>query len=67
MFYTAINARRVELNQLLKVQLGLKKIKDAKSPVDTALPDMQDLMAKGILVKEDAGGRSTNYEMKKIL
>lgn len=28
---------------------------------DTALRDIPDLMDKGILVKEDAGGRSTSY------
>ncbi|MCE5205736.1 MAG: hypothetical protein LLF80_06505 [Porphyromonadaceae bacterium] len=30
---------------------------------DTALRDIQDLMAKGILRKEAQGGRSTNYEL----
>ena len=30
---------------------------------DTALRDIQDLIAKGILRKTDEGGRSTNYEL----
>jgi len=31
---------------------------------DTALRDIQDLVAKGILEKEDGGGRSTSYRLK---
>jgi Fic family protein len=31
---------------------------------DTALRDIQDLIEKGVLVKSERGGRSTNYEMK---
>jgi Fic family protein len=30
---------------------------------DTALRDIQDLINKAILQKEEAGGRSTNYEL----
>ena len=40
-----------------------KWAKIAKCSPDTALRDIQDLIAKGILQKEAAGGRSTNYEM----
>ncbi|MBQ9545715.1 MAG: Fic family protein [Bacteroidales bacterium] len=36
-----------------------------KCSTDTALRDLQDLVAKGILVRTDAGGRSTSYELKK--
>jgi len=32
-----------------------------KCSPDTALRDIQDLINKNILMKEDAGGRSTNY------
>ena len=32
---------------------------------DTAIRDINDLISKNILQKEDAGGRSTNYELKK--
>lgn len=35
-----------------------------KCSTDTALRDLQDLVAKGILVRTNAGGRSTGYELK---
>jgi len=38
-----------------------KWAKIAKCSQDTALRDIQDLMMQGILVKEEAGGRSTSY------
>ncbi len=41
-----------------------KWAKIAKSSSDTALRDIQDLINKNILLKENAGGRSTNYELK---
>lgn len=41
-----------------------KWAKIAKCSSDTALRDIQDLIRKGILQKEVAGGRSTNYELK---
>lgn len=41
-----------------------KWAKITKCSQDTALRDIVDLMEKGILVKENAGGRSTNYELK---
>ena len=34
-----------------------------KCSSDTALRDIQDLITKGVLRKENAGGRSTNYEL----
>jgi Fic family protein len=34
-----------------------------KCSQDTALRDIQDLIGKGILVKSNLGGRSTNYEL----
>jgi Fic family protein len=37
--------------------------KMTKSSPDTALRDIQDLIDKGILVKEAGGGRSTNYAL----
>lgn len=40
-----------------------KWAKIAKCSTDTALRDVQDLISKGILRKEDKGGRSTNYEL----
>lgn len=36
-----------------------------KCSTDTALRDLQDLVTKGILVRTDAGGRSTGYELKR--
>ena len=36
-----------------------------KCSTDTALRDIQDLVRKGILVRTDAGGRSTGYELVK--
>jgi len=40
-----------------------KWAKIAKCSQDTALRDIEDLMAKGVLRKEAAGGRSTAYEL----
>jgi Fic family protein len=34
---------------------------------DTALRDINDLLEKKILVKEQAGGRSTSYGLKAVL
>lgn len=44
-----------------------KWAKIAKCSADTALRDIQDLIEKEILRKETAGGRSTNYEINKII
>ena len=35
----------------------------AKCSPDTALRDITNLLARGILRKSDAGGRSTSYEL----
>lgn len=35
-----------------------------KTSTDTALRDIQDLLKKGILEQEEAGGRSTSYKLK---
>jgi Fic family protein len=43
-----------------------KWAKIAKCSKDTAIRDINDLIDKGILQKESAGGRSTNYELKQI-
>jgi Fic family protein len=42
-----------------------KWAKIAKCSKDTAIRDINDLIDKDILQKEPAGGRSTNYELKK--
>lgn len=41
-----------------------KWAKMTKCSTDTALRDIQDLVTKKILVKEEAGGRSTSYKIK---
>lgn len=67
---TPINERqRLMLNKLLhgidgKLRTS-KWAKMAKCSTDTALRDIKDLIEKGILQQEPAGGRSTNYELKK--
>jgi Fic family protein len=43
-----------------------KWAKMTKTSPDTALRDITDLVNKGILVKANAGGRSTNYILKEI-
>ena len=40
-----------------------KWAKICKVSSDTALNDINDLVGRGILVKSDSGGRSTNYEL----
>jgi len=42
-----------------------KWAKIAKCSKDSAIRDINDLIEKGVLIKEDAGGRSTNYELNK--
>jgi Fic family protein len=43
-----------------------KWAKMSNCSTDTALRDIQDLMGKNILEKDDAGGRSTSYKLKSI-
>lgn len=66
---TPLNERqRLVLNKLFDGFDGKLKsskwAKIAKCSPDTALRDIKDLMEKGILLQEEAGGRSTNYELK---
>ncbi len=37
-----------------------------KCSQDTALRDIEDLIQKGVLTKDSAGGRSTSYSLAKI-
>lgn len=65
---TILNSRqRLMLNKLLDGFYGKLKsskwAKITKCSADTALRDIKDLIKKGILKQEDAGGRSTNYEL----
>jgi Fic family protein len=59
--------QRLLLNKVIdgfegKLTTG-KWAKIAKCSTDTALRDIQDLVAKNILQKDEAGGRSTGYEV----
>lgn len=63
---TILNSRQLlMLNKLLDGFTGKlnssKWATIAKCSADTALRDIQDLMDKNILIKEDGGGRSTSY------
>lgn len=65
---TVINDRQKKmLNKILDGFDGKltssKWAKIAKCSKDTAIRDINDLISKDILKKEDAGGRSTNYEL----
>ena len=65
----SINDRqRKILNMLMDDFEGVlnttKWAKIGKCSQDTALRDIQDLIEKGIMVKSEQGGRSTNYELK---
>lgn len=59
--------QRVMINRLLDGFEGKltssKWAKIAKTSPDTALRDINDLVARGILVKDPAGGRSTSYSI----
>lgn len=66
---TSLNPRqRSMLNKLLDGFEGKlnssKWAKITKTSTDTALRDIQDLMNKGILEKEEGGGRSTSYGLR---
>ena len=66
---TGINERQKKLlNKILDGFDGKltssKWAKIAKCSKDTAIRDINDLINKNILQKEEAGGRSTNYELK---
>jgi len=65
---TSLNERQVKLvNRLLDGFEGKltssKWAAIAKCSPDTALRDITDLLARGVLRKSDAGGRSTSYEL----
>ena len=64
----AVNGRqRLVLNRMLDGWRGRmtssRYAKLAKCSVDTALRDIQDLVDGGVLVRNAAGGRSTNYRI----
>ena len=66
-----INERqRLMINKLFDDFYGKlttsKWAKITKTSTDTALRDIKDLMEKGILQQEEAGGRSVNYSLTKL-
>lgn len=66
-----INERQqIMINKLLDDFYGKlttsKWAKITKCSQDTALRDIQDLIGKGILIKDTGGGRSTSYKLKAI-
>lgn len=66
--HTVLNERQRKLLSLLMGEFegkltSSKWAKITKSSKDTAIRDINDLLEKGILQKEAAGGRSTNYEL----
>lgn len=68
---TPMNERQIKLlNRLLDGFEGKltssKWAKIAKCSPDTALRDITDLLKHGVLLKSDAGGRSTSYELKPL-
>jgi Fic family protein len=68
---TPLNERqRIMVNKLFDGFFGKlstsKWAKMAKCSNDTALRDIQDLLKKNILVKEEGGGRSTGYMLSTV-
>jgi Fic family protein len=63
--------QRAVINRLLDGFEGKlsssKYAKLAKCSADTALRDIKDLLDRGILVRESAGGRSTSYRLSSAL
>ncbi|MDR0778831.1 MAG: Fic family protein [Methanomassiliicoccaceae archaeon] len=59
--------QRLMLNKMFdesSIKLTTSKwAKITKCSADTALRDINDLIEKGILIKDDAGGRSANYRL----
>jgi Fic family protein len=68
---TPLNERQVKIiNRLLDGFEGkLTSSKWAiicKCSADTSLRDINDLLARGVLLKSDAGGRSTSYKLSEM-
>jgi Fic family protein len=68
---TSVNERQQRmLNQLLDGFEGklttVKWARLVKCSHDTALRDIQDLMSRGILVRNPGGGRSTSYSLAQV-
>lgn len=65
---TINDRQKLMLNKLLDgfegKLISSKWAKITKVSQDTAVRDIQDLIERGLLIKEDAGGRSTSYLLK---
>jgi Fic family protein len=78
LFWKGLKQRKVSLNDrqtkvLNKLFSGFegkltreKWMKLTKASSRTALRDIEDLIASGVIEQEEAGGRSTSYRLKKI-
>jgi len=69
---TLFNARQLKMLNLLHDSFegnltSSKWAKMCKCSSDTALRDLNDLLAKEVLVKDESGGRSSNYLLKNLL
>ena len=79
LFWKSLKQRKVSLNNrqtkvLNKLFSGLegkltrdKWMKMSKASSRTALRDIEELIALGIVEQEEAGGRSTSYRLKKVV
>jgi Fic family protein len=79
LFWRALKQRKVSLNDrqtkvLNKLFSGFegkltrdKWMKMTKASSRTALRDIEELIALGVIEQEEAGGRSTSYRLKKIV
>jgi Fic family protein len=68
---TSLNTRQLKMVTVLlddffgKLSVS-KWAKITNTSTDTALRDIQDLVKKEVLIKEEGGGRNTNYALKKV-
>jgi Fic family protein len=79
LFWKSLKQRKVSLNDrqtkvLNKLFSGFegkltrdKWMKITKASSRTALRDIEELIASGVIEQEEAGGRSTSYRLKKII
>jgi Fic family protein len=79
LFWKSLKQRKVSLNDrqtkvLNKLFSGFegkltrdKWMKMTKASSRTALRDIEELIASGVIEQEEAGGRSTSYRLKKII
>lgn len=56
--------RRMAVIFAAEIAANAKYAKLVKCSSDTALRDIDDLLRKNVLVKDQAGGRSTSYSLR---